>query len=56
MCQSCRSKTRDTNGNMTVDHGDKNANEMVTMINGRESNNNQSRMIDFGAADLVLTI
>ena len=56
MCQSCRGKTRDTNGNMRVDDGDKNANEMVTMINGRESNNNRSRMIDFGVIELMLTI
>ena len=52
MCQSCRSKTRDTNGNMTVDHGDTSANEMVTMINGRRER--QSIKGDrFRDADLV---
>ena len=56
MCQSCRGKNGDTNGDMMVDHGNKNANEMVTMINGRESNNNLSRMINFGAINLMLTI
>ena len=28
MCRFCRGKTRDTNGDMTVDHGDKIVNEI----------------------------
>ena len=55
MCRFCTSKTGDTNDNKIVDHGDKNANEMVTMINGRRER--QSIKDDrFGFVDLVLTI
>ena len=48
MCQFCRDKTGDTNGN-------KSANEMVNMINGKRER--QSIKDDrFGFVDLVLTI
>ena len=55
MCQFCRDKTGDTNDNKMVDHGNKSANEMVNMINGRRER--QSIKDDrFGFVDLVLTI
>ena len=55
MCQFCRGKTDDTNGNKMVDHGKKSANEMVNMINGRRER--QSIKDDrFGLVDLVITI
>ena len=58
MCRFCTSKTGDTNDNKIVDHGDKNANEMVTMINGRRERqsikDDRFGFVEF--ADLMLTI
>ena len=58
MCRFCTSKTGDTNDNKTVDHGDKNANEMVTMINGRRERqsikDDRFGFVEF--VDLMLTI
>ena len=58
MCQFCRDKTGDTNGNKIVDHGNKSANEMVNMINGRRERqsikDDRFGFVEF--ADLVLTI
>ena len=55
MCRFCKGKTGDTNNNKIVDHGNKSANEMVNMINGRRER--QSIKDDrFGFVDLVLTI
>ena len=52
MCRFCTSKTGDTNDDKIVDHGDKNANEMVTMINGRRER--QSIKADrFGFVEFV---